>query len=224
MSKGTSLESAKLFVVQLVTMLNSMFNLKSVVGKVRPVYFMTAKQLMDLLLDWNLGSQPASIQYVTEPPLIAEGKAKFGGAVKIGTISGLIGYDYENSVNLQRKREGLEPDFKAQSLWNGAGEVLHSTMAKRNVMKNRQKDGIKFKEPTGEVIFYLRYKHQKSLRALHFDSAMNFLPIGLIKPFFKPYYANKSQGVDKVIKPRTLKIENVRRLRFKGIEIQVIPE
>lgn len=35
--------------------------------------------------------------------------------------NGIIGVNYENAVNNQRKREEIEEEFKAESLWNGKG-------------------------------------------------------------------------------------------------------
>jgi len=220
------MKTAKEFLSQMVDFLNVMFTLTPTYtkkNKVRKVIRVTVEQLQDMLLNWKFGSQPASVQYVTNPYLIPEGKEKFGKVTKIGSASIILGYDYENSVNKQRTREGVEEKFAAQPLWKGYGEVLSSTLAKRKVTKKKQVKGEKFDIETGEVIYYLRYKHEKSLRALHFDSAMAFLPSSLIKPFFKPYYGAKNQGVEKEVVARTLKLENVRRLRFRSMEIQVIP-
>ena len=216
---------AREFLIQVVDFLNVVMGLTPVKGKVRPTFRMTANQLMDFMNAWNFGSQPASVQYVTEPALLAGAKDAFGSVSKVGAVQCLIGYDYEKSVIAQREREGVAnpADFQAESLWNGYGIVLNSRLAKRKVTKVRQKNGEKFREETGEVIYYLRYKHTNTLKALHFDSVLNFIPTALLKPYFKPYYAPKKQELEKVIKPRTLKIENVRRLRFKGMEIQVIP-
>lgn len=214
------------FVSQIVDFLNVMFSLNVKTLKNRKVVRMTVEQLRDFLSnEWKFGAQPASVQYVTEPYLIAEGKEKFGKVTKIGAQQIMLGYDYEKNVIAQRKKEGVsDPEaFKAQPLWNGFGEVLTSVLAKRKVTKTRQKNGEKFKVETGEVQFYLRYRYLNNLKSLHFDSAMNFLPASLVKPFFKPYYGAKNQGVEREITARTLKLENIRRLRFKGMEIQVIP-
>jgi len=213
----------KKFISQIVDFLNVMFNVETT--KKRKVVRMTVDQLRDFLLNWNKswGAQPASIQYVTEPALVAEGKEKFGKVVKFGAVQAMLAYNYEDNVNAQRKREGKAETFESEALWNGYGEVLNPCIAKRKVTKTRQKNGEKFKVETGEVIFYLRYRYLKGMKALHFDAAMNFLPKALIQPFFKPYYAPKKQDVDKAIDARTLKLENIRRLRFKRMEIQVIP-
>jgi hypothetical protein len=213
----------KKFISQVVDFLNVMFNVETT--KKRKVVRMTIDQLRDFLLNWDKswGAQPASIQYVTEPYLIAEGKEKFGKVVKFGAVQAMLAYSYEDNVNAQREREGKAKDFEAEGLWNGYGEVLNPCIAKRKVVKTRQKNGEKFKVETGEVIFYLRYRYLKGMKALHFDAAMNFLPKALVKPFFKPYYAPAKQDLEKTIDARTLKLENVRRLRFKRMEIQVIP-
>jgi len=215
--------NAKQFISQVVDFLNVMFSILPTEGKARKVLRMTPDQLLAFLLNWNFGAQPASIQYVTTPDLIAEGREKFGKVTKVGAVQGMIGYSYENSVNKQKVREGQEADFVTQPLWGGYGEVLNSAVAKRKVTKTVQKDKVKSKVETGEVIFYLRYKYENTLRGLHYDRVLNFIPKSVLKQYLKPYYAPKSQGVENEVHARTLKLENIRRLRFKGMEIQVIP-
>ena len=215
--------NAKQFISQVVDFLNVMFSILPTEEKARKVLRMTPDQLLAFLLKWNFGAQPASIQYVTSPALIAEGKEKFGKVTKVGAVQGMIGYNYENSVNKQKVREGQDADFVVKPLWGGYGDVLNSAVAKRKVTKTVQKDKVKSKVETGEVIFYLRYKYENTLRGLHYDRVLNFIPKSVLKPFLKPYYAPKSQGVEQEVHARTLKLENIRRLRFKGMEIQVIP-
>ena len=158
----------------------------------------TKAQLIAMLMNWNFGAQPVSLQYVTEPKLTKEGKLKFGDVTKIANIGAMVGYIYENSVNNQREREELERNFMAKQLWNGKGKRLSHALT-THVEKGT---------------FYLTYKYQQTFRALHFDSALNFIPNSLIKAFF-PQSDNKSQGTETAIYHREISIDNVRRLKFK---------
>lgn len=163
-------------------------------------------ELIEMLKNWNFGAQPVSLQYVTEPKLTAEGKAKFGDVVKIANVGGMVGYVYENSVNNQLEREGKEREFMAQPLWKGAGKRI-STALSTHVAKGT---------------FYLTYKAQQTFRALHFDSQLNFIPSNVIKPYFPASNPAKYQGTETAIYHREISIDNVKRLKFKKTTYVVI--
>jgi len=160
----------------------------------------TVSELKEMLLNWNHGAQPVSIQYITSPSLIKEGKEKFGSVTKIANIGAMVGYSYENSVNNQRERENELRDFMSQPLWKGKGKRL-STALSTHVEKGS---------------FYLTYKKQQTFKAFHLDSVLNFIPLAILRPYFKPYTPPANQGVKKVVHHREILLENVRKLKFKG--------
>lgn len=166
----------------------------------------TIEQLKAMLLNWNFGAQPVSIQYVTAPSLIKEGKEKFGEVTKIANIGAMVGYEYQNSVNNQREREGELRDFMAQPLWKGKGKRLSTALS------THEEKGT----------FYLTYKKQQTFKAFHFDSVLNFIPLAVLKPYFKPYYAPKNQGVEKPVYHRELLLDNVRKLKFRKTTYVVV--
>lgn len=160
----------------------------------------TKTELVEMLLNWNHGAQPASIQYVTEPRLTKEGRMRFGDITKIANVGGMIGYCYENSVNNQLEREGKEKEFMAKQLWNGKGKRLSLALA-THVEKQT---------------FYLTYKAQQTFRAFHFDSVLNFIPYALLKPYFPASDPSKYQGTETAVMHREISIDNVKRLKFKN--------
>ena len=168
----------------------------------------TVAQLIEMLRNWNFGAQPVSIQYVTSPKLTKEGKNTFGAITKIANIGAMIGYKYENSVNNQREREGELKDFLSQPLWKGKGKRL-STALSTHVDKGT---------------FYLTYKKQQTFRSFHFDSALNFIPTSMLRPFFPTYDAGKYQGVDKPVYHREISVNNVRKLKVRGVTYNIVAE
>ena len=167
----------------------------------------TKAQLVQMLKDWSHGAQPAALQYVTTPKLNAEGKARFGEVTRIANMGIMLGYNYTNSVNNQRERENEMRDFMAQQLWRGKGKRLSPALA-THVEKGT---------------FYLSYKKQQTFKSFHFDTALNFIPTALLKPFF-PVYKSKSQGVMQVVYHREISIDNIGRLKFKKTTYELIPE
>lgn len=167
----------------------------------------TRNELVEMLLNWNFGAQPVSIQYVTEPKLTKEGKAKFGNVTKIANVGGMVGYCYENSVNNQLEREHKESDFMSKPLWNGKGKRLSLALS-THIEKGT---------------FYLTYKAQQTFRAFHFDSALNFIPYSILKAYF-PDHKPTNQGVNEgnEINHREISIDNVKRLKLRKVTYVVI--
>jgi len=166
----------------------------------------TRNQLIEMLANWNLGAQPASIQYVTEPKLNKEGKARFGTVTKFANVGGLIGYKYENAVNNQLEREAKEREFLAQPLWNGKGKRI-STALSTHIEKNS---------------FYLTYKAQQTFKSFHFDSVLNLIPNAILKPYFPQSDPSKYQGTETAVYHREISIDNVKRLKFKKTTYEIV--
>ena len=160
----------------------------------------TKTELVKMLLNWNHGAQPASLQYVTEPKLTPEGRAKFGTVTKIANVGIMVGYIYENSVNNQLEREAKERDFMSKQLWNGKGKRI-STALSKHIEKGK---------------FYLTYKAQQTMRSFYFDNALKPIPNAIIKAYFPKSDPAKSQGVDKPVYHREISIDNVKRLKYDG--------
>lgn len=166
----------------------------------------TLAELKEMLLNWNHGAQPVSIQYVTTPKLQKAGREKFGAVTKIANIGAMVGYKYENSVNNQRERENELKDFMSQPLWRGKGKRL-STALSTHVEKGT---------------FYLTYKKQQTFKSFHFDSVLNFIPMAILRDYFPPYTPPKNQGVEKVVHHREISLENVRKLKLKKVTYNIV--
>lgn len=158
----------------------------------------TKQELIEMLKNWSFGAQPASIAYVTNPKLNAEGTKKFGQITKIALVGGMIGYSYENAVNNQLEREEKERDFLSQSLWNGKGKRLNLALSTH----------------TEKNTYYLTYKQQQTFKAYYFDSALSLIAYNMIKTFF-PDNKPKNQGTETAIYHREISIDNIRKLKFK---------
>lgn len=167
----------------------------------------TKAQLIQLLLNWNYGAQPAAVQYVTSPKLNKEGKAKFGDVTRIANIGIMLGYSYSSSIVKQKERENKLAEFMAQPLWNGKGKRLSPALSTH----------------IDKGTFYMSYKAQQTFKSFHFDTALNLIPVALLKPFF-PVNNYKSQGTDKPIYHREISIDNIRRLKFRKTTYELIPE
>jgi phage anti-repressor protein len=164
----------------------------------------TKAQFIEMLKNWNLGCKPANIQYITEPKnLTKEGKQKFPELLHIAAVGAMIGYNYENSVNNQREREGIESDFQSKPLWNGKGKHINAVLATHT--------------ETNE--FYLVYKYQQSFRSI-FVNNYTPVPFAELKPFFK-VSENKNQGTETIIHHRLIKISNIRKVKMNKQEFVI---
>ena len=166
----------------------------------------TVKQLISMLLNWNFGAQPASIQYITEPKLTKQGAEKFGKITRFANIGGFIGYIYESSVNNQLEREEKEKNFISKPLWNGKGKRL-STALTMHIEKGT---------------YYLTYKYQQAFKSFNFDSSMNLIPANLLNGCF-PDSKAKNQGVNEgnEVMHREISIDNIKRIKIKGVTYEI---
>ena len=157
-------------------------------------------QLFLMLINWKFGSQPVSIQYVTNPKIKKAGKEKFGEITKVAAIGGLLGYDYQNSVNNQRERENKEQNFESGQIWNGKGKKINNCLVKH----------------TEKGTFYVAYKHQQTFRSFYFDDLLQPVKHADLNEFF---YASssKKQNLDQEVNHRYISLENIRRLKMKGV-------
>ena len=171
----------------------------------------SVKALEALLRTWNFGAQPASVQYVTTPDWVNVATARqFPDVKKIANVQIFLGAIYENSVNNELEREGLERDFVAKPLWNGKGRRINTVLA----------------EHTEKGTKYLTIKPQNTLRSIFFDMA-KLIVYGKSEliPYLKPYVAPANQGVTegKEISHREILLTNVRRLKFKKVTYIIDP-
>lgn len=160
----------------------------------------THKQFKDeILSNWGIGTAPSSISYITTPKLTQIGKEKFGEVTKVANIGCLIGYDYENSVNLQREREGEIKNFLSEPLWKGAGKRITAALSTH----------------MSKGTFYLTYKKQQTYKSFYLDQNLNIIPNAIIKQFFPPISQTSKQGTEQRIYHREILLENVRKVKFR---------
>lgn len=155
-------------------------------------------ELVEMLLNCNFGSQPVSIQYVTEPKINKEGKKLFPNLIKIANIGGMIGYSYQNSVNNQLERESKEKNFVSQTLWNGKGRRVNPYISE-HIEKGDK---------------YMTVKYQQSFMSL-FLSNNQLIDRSKVKPFLPVKYKNQSQGTDNEVIHLEININNIRKIKMR---------
>lgn len=79
----------------------------------QPIYI-TRKELEKKLMAIT-GATPATIVAETEPKMNKTGNPYFGQVTKLTTANVFINFNYENSVNRARAKEGVEEKFEAHA-------------------------------------------------------------------------------------------------------------
>ena len=169
---------------------------------------MTRQELLDFLANWSYGAQAVTV--VAETPQASKmnkaGKTAFPNLKKHSVTNGMIGYDYSSSVNRQREREGKEKDFYSLPLWNGRGERVSKALAR-----------LKGKEQ-----YYLTLKVEKVISSYFFDAdTMRQIDKNELNGMFYAKSSSSRQGVDKVIVPNEIKLENIRELHWFGVVTEI---
>lgn len=121
-----------------------------------------------------------------------------GAITKKAVINGMIGWIYENSVNNQRQREGLEPDFEAMPrAWGerikGTPLVLHKDRHYLEVKVERNLDTTYYRASDGEEI-----------------------PEEEVKPFLPARSKNERAGTEKDIRLADYGIDNILEIKMDG--------
>lgn len=150
----------------------------------------TTSELISVLLNVK-GSNFVSIETITQPKLKANNP--FGGLTKISSISGVVNFIYENSVNNQRLKEGKENNFK--SLERKWGQKIQGTP----LIVNRDK-------------YYLEIKVAKS------DSKYIIGESEVAYDRIKPYlYERKTrQELENEIILRDYSLDSIKKISVQG--------
>ena len=146
------------------------------------------------------GSEFATVTIVTEPSMRKTGNP-FIGVKKVSTINAVIGFDYDSCVNKQRTREELEADFLAQP------------------RKWGERKDTKTVEHNGQT--YVSLLSQKCLETVFIKDGKEVCEAD-IKPYLTVSAQPMTQGTDKAIVYRDVKVDNITRIRFRGKDCNVI--
>ena len=126
----------------------------------------------------------------------------FGEVTKQSEMSGAVGFDYENSVNLQRDRENVNEQFNAhQRKW---GRLI---------------EGNKFVEHKDNYYLQMKVENVKSdITYIYNDNVID-------KSEFETWLPKKSesrQGVKREVIIRDVKLDNIRTIKFGGEEYRLV--
>jgi hypothetical protein len=146
------------------------------------------------------GATFSTITTRTEPKLLKTNNP-FIGIRKVSRVNVTIGFNYQNSVNNQREREGSEADF--ESLPRKWGQRIKGTPL---VSHNGN--------------MYLEAKVEKSLDHMYINAQGQNVPDDLIAPFL-PKHGETRQDLEKEIILRDYKIDSIIAIKMNGEEYTV---
>ena len=170
----------------------------------------THEELKDKLASLK-ASTAVAIETETEPKMLkknrntGEANPFSYGVIKIGTMAGLIGCHYENSVNNQLGREDKELLFEAKNRkW---GTLMDNKVLVVHTPKGHT-------EPS----YYLQILVKRSKRPIYTDGTIE-IPMEEIKPFLPKKRTPKTQDdLDTKVILRDVNIKNIKIIRMLGEE------
>ena len=154
------------------------------------------------------GTTFVSLVCETEPKMVKKhretGEANpFLGAIKKSKKMGAIGFDYENSVNNQAGREGLEAREAKPRAWG----ILS--------------DNRIFVHHKGES--YLQLKLQGTENTSYWLNGKR-ISADLLKPYLPiPSVSSTQSDIEKTVIVNDIKLSNIRVMRIKDMSIRVTP-
>ena len=159
-------------------------------------------ELVTMLMN-RKGCTVVTIKAVTDARLKKTGN-DHGSCSKIARVNGMIGWNYTNSVNNQRTREGIEAHFEAQPRkW---GERIKGTPL------------VEYK---GE--YYLEVKIERILDITYVrDNDGKIVTYSEIEPFMPAKRKPTTQGTEKDIIVADYKINNIEEIKIDGQEYKLV--
>ncbi len=171
----------------------------------------TKTQLVNILTEVD-GKQAMFISIVAEVDARLKkrgNKHAKDNITKVNKYSGIINYNYQNSVNNQREREGVDNNFVSKATYaSKINDKYNGCLAQHDV--------------TGQV--YLVFKEQNSQKPIYKinGSEVDDQTETYLKQFRPEPSKSVSQGVDKSIEHRNVKIENIKSIIMNNTEYIII--
>lgn len=156
----------------------------------------TKRELIDIISN-NKGCEAISIDIETHPRMKKIGNP-FEGVIKVCSLSGLIGFNYENSVNNQLERENKERNFRAQERIWGKHYNPYFIIHNDN--------------------FYLNIKVQFASESKYFLNGKEIKVEEILPYLYESKKPHTQDNLKNEIVVRTVKIDSIKRLRYKGEE------
>lgn len=157
------------------------------------------------LIDQKKGSEFIALDIETEPRMRKTGNP-FMGCTKSSTVSGIIGWDYETSVNNQLEREGKDRVFEARGRSWGVRVDPHWVENRGNYYLTVQV------QAATEPAFVLNGERIVSEKIEPFLYDRPEIPA-----------SQADAGVEeKAVKYMDVKLENVKAARIRGEEIRIV--
>ena len=158
-----------------------------------------SQQELRTMLEARKGTTIVTFTSVTDAKL--KKSCPYRGVKKHSRVNGVIGYNYQNSVNNQRGREDAEMDFQSKPRqW---GERLSPL----------------FVAHKGNL--YLTVKVQKAVeKPLYFDAEGIEIDVDDLRPWFYAQSPSR-QGLDKDVIHREYNLENIQTMTLGGETIHL---
>ena len=164
----------------------------------------TVSQLVSILVSVS-SSTFVNLFIETEPRMNKRGNPFFGRVKKITSGNYLIGCDYEQRVQNNEQREGIEPTFEASE--NKVGYHIGKCVLHND---NTGKD----------YLFYERFDETPPQVQFTCDGDV------IEKQLFEDYLVKSSgysnQGLDRTVKVQSVKIENIKEMTLNGVRYEVV--
>jgi hypothetical protein len=167
---------------------------------------MTREQLRLRFLD-KCGTTFGTVTVFSKAKLNKKDKEKnpnpFDDVYKMSRLNGVIGYEYQHSVNLQREREGLEANFEAEKrAW---GKRVNAYLVEHN---GSWYLSMKVQRVIGDVTYWL-------------DDFQTQIEKKELEPFMSEKTETSRQEVDKVVIHRDIKLESIIEIKIEGEDYRI---
>jgi hypothetical protein len=170
----------------------------------------STQEMQAMLLD-TTSSTIVTLTALTIPEYNKTGFEYTNNILKLARVNGMLNWVYKKSVNNQREREGLEPDFEPLPRSWGTqldrpGADGKKTCFISHVLKN-----------TGEHKLYLKFKVHRVLDVQYLTLDYQEIPTEVVTPFSREKNHGERQGVDNPVIERDYTVKNLLAVAYNGM-------
>ncbi len=165
----------------------------------------TQQQFIDKVIEFDnsrVGTRPITFTSVTEPKTKAN--MPYEILFKVGQTNGILGFNYQDNVNAQREREGLDPDFLVQP-----SKTIREWLSFSIGITHKGLVVLRYRPTNPAPSYWVVKDVDNNLREIEKEEAVSYLP-----PVSEP----TNQGVEKKIVYRTYGIDKIMGITFLGAE------
>jgi len=171
-------------------------------------------QFIERCNEKNKGAKIVRVTYQADVKALKKSRetkepAPFHALTCVSTRAVTLGADYENCVNNQRGREGLEQTFESQGIWGGKGQHIDKYFVEHTGNGKVYLAGL---QSSSDIVQISDTQYFADGVPVDKESVAEYLPARKTD--------NKSQGTERPVKWRYLDVAGIKEIKYGDVIVK----